>query len=755
MAPSPHEPLTDIRQALRDLRTPTRLNQSSWLSACLVARRLREEPGLAPYEALREAFAEILKQVEADKPDYADLLRGRFWEGLTVDRMITDERPRQMSSSNFYNLQREALDHFAYLLLEKEQACQRSIQAAVEDITAHEVAEDERPPVQPQASAGEETQAALPLAPAERQPAIGKRSTRAGAARLLVIAGLIAAGLLVIGIASQRSLSQGYPRAQGSPASAGAPSSISAAGQAAGDPPSRATTISPPSPPTTAGATTSAARPSPTPAATVCGEASRVTAPNKPRFLRHQGVSAFTVDNTDGAVLLDRVRAITIDPRGLWIGYFSTDPAKPSGLGHYDKKTWASCNQPGGVAGTNINALAVDHAGRLWVGNEKAGVAMFDGTNWHTYTISDGLPSNEIFGLTVDDQNDVWAATWEGVAKFDGTAWTVPYTAYNNTIFSNHVHAIAFDSGGNIWVGHIHQGGLSQYRNADGTWVWHTPQTSGIGGDEVHSIVVRKGSGGEPESVWFGTAGGGVSRFEQGRWTTYRVEDGLPSNEVRGLAIDRYNRVWAATSRGVAYFDGTRWVVYDTLDTLSIAFGPSCPNCPIDDDHVWTGTATAGLTHSRIPLPDTVADVVEICFNSVDRQRVCPLLPTQQTTAALTPTDAITVTYPVILTPGQLFRPEIVLASRAPYQFREDRGDFLSNMAERDADLYGAYEHIAVRGISEPGQPYTFTDFDSLLKAPDLTAGAQEETFISTWRMWMHTRYVGPTIHLVFKVRRP
>ena len=76
----------------------------------------------------------------------------------------------------------------------------------------------------------------------------------------------------------------------------------------------------------------------------VCGEVERITAPSVPRFIRDQGISAFTVENTEGAVLNNRIRVLTIDPRGLWVGYRATDQNPINGVGQYDKATWANCN---------------------------------------------------------------------------------------------------------------------------------------------------------------------------------------------------------------------------------------------------------------------------------------------------------------------------------------------------------------------------------------------------------------------------
>ncbi len=467
--------------------------------------------------------------------------------------------------------------------------------------------------------------------------------------------------------------------------------------------------------------------------AVVCGESERVKVATPP-FVRSQGLTAFTPDNTGGAVISPWARVLAIDERGVFSGYFGHGENTRGGVVHFDKATWGNCNLPGEGPALNVNALAIDALDRIWVGSEEGGVSVWDGERWRTYTVDDGLPSNKIYSLTIDADGDVWAGTWEGVAKFDGERWTVPYTAQNNTLFSNHVHAIAFDAIGDIWIGHIDRG-VSQYRKADGEWIHHTVENgSGIGGNKVRGIAIRSAAGGAPESVWVATADGGVSVFEQGRWIAYGEADGLPSDDVGALALDKHRRVWAATTGGTAWFDGERWTTYDTLWTVSLAFGPACEGCPYTDEHVWTGTAETGLTVSRLPYPDAAMDVLGVRF--FDR-------------------DGAELVQPLAVAPGEAFRPEITIRPRSPYQLLEGRGDMLVHLDADDAQRFGAYERIPVKGTIEPGQPFTFTDYDNFFVAPQLETGETERTFTSTWRTWVHGRYAGPPVGITFSVRKP
>ncbi len=481
------------------------------------------------------------------------------------------------------------------------------------------------------------------------------------------------------------------------------------------EPPSQAISAPTPSPASQA-AQEALAPPEPAEPYSVCGETERLPTPSWNRLLRSQGVSLFTPGDTEGGVWNPFPRVLAIDRRGLWIGYFG----QPGMVGHYDGRTWAHCTAGVDFPVENVNALVVDPAGRVWVGMEKLGVIVYDGREWRRYTSANGLPSDEIFGMTVDEEGRVWALTWEGVARFDGDRWSVPYSVYNGTLANNRTIDMAFDSQGNIWIGYIRRG-LSRFNGREGVWEHYRAGEGTIGGDAIRDILVQPGRDGDPDAVWFATADGGVTRYAGGTWTVYTTEDGLPSNVVSALALDRYGRIWAATQGGTAYYDGTAWQIYTTLPTYSLAFGPPCRDCPFDEDDVWTGVPEQGLTHSGLPFPEPAIEVMEV--------RV-----------------------PEMVAPGQEFRPEVTVMPLWPH--RLEPGDFLAHTDPEEWLRFGAWPHMAVTQVVEPGQPYTFTDYDNPFVAPELPPDQPEQTFTSTWRVWMDNRYVGPPIPITFTVRQ-
>jgi ligand-binding sensor domain-containing protein len=63
----------------------------------------------------------------------------------------------------------------------------------------------------------------------------------------------------------------------------------------------------------------------------------------------------------------------------------------------------------------------------------------------------------------------------------------------------------------------------------------------------------------EGEHLWVGTSGGVLQRNAQGRWRKWTRADGLPSHEVRSIALEQ-GRVQVTTPRGAVQWNDERWV---------------------------------------------------------------------------------------------------------------------------------------------------------------------------------------------------
>ncbi len=60
-----------------------------------------------------------------------------------------------------------------------------------------------------------------------------------------------------------------------------------------------------------------------------------------------------------------------------------------------------------GLAGSTVYDICQDKHGFIWCGTET-GLSRFDGTHFKTFTVKEGLPSNEIFGFYADSHRRMW-----------------------------------------------------------------------------------------------------------------------------------------------------------------------------------------------------------------------------------------------------------------------------------------------------------------------------------------------------------
>ncbi|MSS73726.1 MAG: hypothetical protein EXS64_19895 [Candidatus Latescibacteria bacterium] len=99
-----------------------------------------------------------------------------------------------------------------------------------------------------------------------------------------------------------------------------------------------------------------------------------------------------------------------------------------------------------------------------------------------------------------------------------------------------------------------------------GTGHWRTyDATDGLPVGYVRSILQdREGN------LWFGTWGGGVSRFDGKTFTAFTTKDGLASNLVYSILQDREGNIWFGTwGEGVSRFDGKDWKTFTMKDGLA------------------------------------------------------------------------------------------------------------------------------------------------------------------------------------------
>ncbi|HPH83129.1 MAG TPA: two-component regulator propeller domain-containing protein, partial [Flavobacteriales bacterium] len=90
-------------------------------------------------------------------------------------------------------------------------------------------------------------------------------------------------------------------------------------------------------------------------------------------------------------------------------------------------------------------------------------------------------------------------------------------------------------------------------------------------------------------NIWFGTLGGGISKYDGKSFTNYSTAHGLPNNQIYGITQDKSGRMWIATlGGGISCFNGKNFTTYKTEQGLASDF----VNCILVDKNglIWSGT---------------------------------------------------------------------------------------------------------------------------------------------------------------------
>lgn len=112
----------------------------------------------------------------------------------------------------------------------------------------------------------------------------------------------------------------------------------------------------------------------------------------------------------------DSVYSICISRDGTqWIG---TDKGAARHTGFNTLENWTVFNNGNGLINNFVQAIAADPYGRyVWFGT-KGGISVFDGTGWTSFTMKDGLISDNILFILIDKNGLVYFGTDNGIMVY-------------------------------------------------------------------------------------------------------------------------------------------------------------------------------------------------------------------------------------------------------------------------------------------------------------------------------------------------
>ena len=138
------------------------------------------------------------------------------------------------------------------------------------------------------------------------------------------------------------------------------------------------------------------------------------------------------------------------------------------------------------------------------------------------------------------------------------------------------------DKIGNLWFG-TNGGGVSRF---DGKSFTNYTMAQGLVNNSVLAITQDKEG-----NLWFGTAAG-LSKYDGIKFTNYTTNQGLVSNFIHDLRQDKAGNLWICTFGGVSKYDGKSFTNYTTDQGLA----SNIVMCIVEDNagNLWFGTQGGG-----------------------------------------------------------------------------------------------------------------------------------------------------------------
>lgn len=187
----------------------------------------------------------------------------------------------------------------------------------------------------------------------------------------------------------------------------------------------------------------------------------------------------------------------------------------------------------------NVQSLAEDNSGRLWVG-VVGGIFVIENGKPVNLGASLGLKFT-VSAIYPDPDGSVWLGTDEGgVYQIVQDKIAANYTTAQG-LTGNDVKVIEKARDGALWFGTYN--GLSQFKNGK-----FTNYTTAEG---IPSNFIRAIKEDDDGTMWIGTYDGGLTRMREGRIFNFTTENGLFNNGVFAIREDARGNFWMSSNKGI------------------------------------------------------------------------------------------------------------------------------------------------------------------------------------------------------------
>ena len=309
------------------------------------------------------------------------------------------------------------------------------------------------------------------------------------------------------------------------------------------------------------------------------------------------------LEDTSGLIWIGTYNGISRFNPNSNFDYFKTDPSSENGLsstmitGIYENNNilWIGTNEAGlNIIDKNLNKVYLlttenshlidnniqditGYDNKVFVGT-NSGLNVLDTTSkthystlTETYTEEDGLPSNKIRALFIDDKNYLWIGTNKGLAVLNPKTKKITnlnYVLEKAGVPDAFIRSIFQDSDGEYYIGCFLEEGLIRINPKTNKFTLYKnieEDTKSISSGTIRDIKEDKSG-----NILISTSHGfNILDKKTNTFKHYTEKDGLANNTVYGILIDNEDNVWMSTNHGISKFNHKK----ETFENFTIADG--------------------------------------------------------------------------------------------------------------------------------------------------------------------------------------
>jgi hypothetical protein len=304
---------------------------------------------------------------------------------------------------------------------------------------------------------------------------------------------------------------------------------------------------------------------------------------------------SWQVFSGDDVQALDgQLGALAVDGEGVVWAEVASEP-----IARYDG-SWSSVDPPSDDGWQVITpaGLSIGPDGTLWVGTLDAGVFAFDGLTWQHYTEDNGAPTRA-WNVTAGPDGTVWA--WDngyytdvsleayvpatGFARYDGASWTT-FTVDDGLLSNEGSIVVAAD--GTVWVVHAELGpdperepiSLSRFDGA--TWTTFPEIDGDRNGNGSGAVVGADGT------LWM-PSDSGIIGFDGSETSRLVVPEELATPRLASFTMTPpVDQDPVRASTAIGDFEFTEVQEFPRRDMFTVVATPFGPIIPVGDVLFWS-----------------------------------------------------------------------------------------------------------------------------------------------------------------------